>query len=110
MPKSTPLKVTLYDPETNEVIHEFTQMFIPWRMFKAAIRISKQLGNVDLNDLANLPEELYDELTALICEIFGHRFTPEELGNGAEFGDMIPVINQILAKAGALGNPTKPGN
>jgi hypothetical protein len=109
MPKNTPLKITLYDPETYEVIKEFTQMFVPWKMFKAAIHISKSLGDIDFSNSANIPEETYDEITTFIVEVFSNRFTAEELGNGAEFNELLPVINQIISKAKNLGNPTPPG-
>lgn len=87
------IRITLYDPETNEVRKEFTRLFVPWKLLKAAIRLSKTL------DLNNITEEMMDDLAGLVVEIFGNQFSIADLNDGADVGEMITVLNQVMAKA-----------
>lgn len=104
----TPMQITLYDPETDEEKGTFSRAFVPWKLLKAAIRLQK---DIDLENLANLKEEDVDKLTGLVVEVFGNRFSIDELNEGADISNMVAVLNQIVAKAsGNLPrNPTIPG-
>lgn len=107
MPLPTPIQITLYTAD-NEVKATFSQGFVPWRMLKKAVSLSKTLNGGELTD------ELVDAMAGLVVETFGDRFTVKDLDDGAEITEMIAVINQIVAKAfGAMpvnpANPTKPG-
>jgi hypothetical protein len=102
----TPMQITLYDPETNEVVATHSRLFVPWKLLKAAIGLAKSL------DPANLTETDLDQLAGLVVEVFGNKFSVEDLNNGADVSDMVAVLNTIIAKAGRgfTANPTPPGN
>lgn len=101
-----PIELTLYDPETNEVIQTFTRSFVPWAILKRAIRLQKSLGG-------EMSEETLDELAGLVVAVFGDKFTLEQVTNGADAGEMMTVIQEIIARANNAvigkpgdGNPT----
>lgn len=95
----TAITITLYDAETNEVKQEYTRMFVPWKLLKAAVRLSKSL------DMNNLSEEMVDSLAGLVVEVFGNKFSVDDLNQGADIGEMITVLNQVIAKAKGNLNP-----
>ena len=103
MAQATPMKLTLYDPETQEEKKTFTQMFVPWKLLKAAVRLSKSLNVEELN------EADVDAVAALVVETFGNRFTVDELNQGADIGEMITVMNAIVGRAQG-GLPAGNGN
>lgn len=98
----TAIKLTLYDPQTNEVKGEYTRLFVPWKLLKMAVRLSKSIGK-SLN-VEEMEEADVDALAALVVETFGDQFTLDDLNQGADIGEMVTVLNQIVAKA--KGNPT----
>jgi hypothetical protein len=98
----TPMKLTIYDPETSEVKKDLVQLFVPWKLLKVAIRL---MGDIDQT---NLTEADMDAIAALVAEVFGGRVTVEELNNGSDIGEMFAVVEQIVAKANGV-NPTLPG-
>jgi hypothetical protein len=107
MPISNPLKLTLYDPKTNEVRKEFVRSFVPWRLLKKAIQLSKSLANLDEN---NLTEEDVDSIASLVVDAFSDQFTLAELNDGADLAEMMTVMKAIVSKAqGITPNPTPPG-
>ncbi len=107
MPIFAPLKITLYDPETDEVKKDYTRSFIPWRLLKKSIRMSKVLANIDQE---NLQDEDVDAITSLVVDVFNDQFTVEELNNGADLMEMIAVIQGIIARAeGVPVNPPPKG-
>lgn len=99
----TPMKIMLYDPETDEVKAEYTRSFVPWRLLKAAIRLQTEL------DPQNMNEADVDRLAALVVDVFGDKFTVEELDNGADITDMLAVLQMVTAKARAALPNLKPG-
>lgn len=108
MPIPTPLKITLYDPETNEVVREFVRSFVPWRLLKKAIRLSKTLNNLSED---NLSEEDVDSIASLVVDAFGDQFTVEQLSEGADLSEMMTVLEAIVSRAqGIPGNPPPPGS
>jgi len=102
--KPTPLKIRLYNPEGE--YKEFSQMIVPWGVLKVALRVAKNF-NED-----NPTEEDMDAVAGLIVMAFGERFSIDEINKGAEPGEMITVLNTIMAKANTwnrAANPTPPG-
>ena len=98
------MKLTLYDPVSDEVIKEYSRSFVPWRLLKQAIRLSDKL------DPESLDEETIDELAALVVSVFGDQFSVQELNEGADLGEMMAVLTAIVNRAGAsMPNPTRPG-
>ena len=95
--------INLYNDE-NEIKATFTRTFVPWRLLKEAVKLSKQLNKNDLT------EDDVNDLASLVVSAFGDKFTVEELTNGADIGEMTTVLNQIIARAsGGIQNPTLPG-
>jgi len=106
-PKSTPMTITLYNLES-EVVATHTRLFVPWKILKRAVTLSKRISIS--GDLEDLKEEDMDELAALVVEVFGNKFSVEELNEGADVGEMVTVLNTIIGKAvGNMPNPTPPG-
>ena len=102
---TTPLTLRLYDPETDEIKKEFTRSYVPWGLLKKAIRLQKLLDSDDLK------EEDVDELTGLVVAAFNDQFTVEELNNGSDLGEMMSVLQNIIARASVFvegRNPTQP--
>lgn len=107
MPISTPLKITLYDPATNEVKKEFSRSFVPWRILKKAIQLSKTLANLDQTDIT---EADVDAIAGLVVDVFGDQFTVAELNDGADLSEMMTVLQAIISKAeGMVPNPPPKG-
>jgi len=100
----TPIRLTIYDPETNEVKAEHTTMIVPWKLLKKAISLAKTL-NTNPDEMSDSD---IDSLAGLVVEVFGGKFTVDELDNGADVSEMMAVIQQILAKASGARNPTLP--
>ncbi len=97
------ISIRLYD-EDNEY-QEFTRFFIPWKLLKIAIKLSKQLEDKNLSEL---DEDTVDSLANLVVEVFGGQFTLEELNEKADVTEMITVIQTIVARASSTANPTEP--
>jgi hypothetical protein len=102
MASPTPMVIRLYDVE-NEY-EEFTRLFVPWKLLKVAVRLSKEL-TLDPN---NISEEDADALASLVVEVFGNQFSIDDLNEKADIADMISVLNTIVSKATG-SNPTLPG-
>lgn len=101
---SEPMKITIYSKIEGEEPKSFSQMFVPWKLLKVAMKLVKHL------DADNMTDADIDELAGLVCETFGNRFSVEDLNTGADMGEMMGVLNAIISKAaGAMANPTQPG-
>jgi len=105
MPISTPLKITIYDPETNDVRKEYSRSFIPWRILKKAIQISKTLAKIDQ---AEITEADVDAIASLVVDVFGDQFTIAELNDGADLSEMMTVLQAIISKAEGMVPNTPP--
>ena len=104
MANATPMTITLYDPETNEVKATHTRIFVPWKLLKQAVQLAKNL------DPDNMTDADVDVLAGLVVETFGNKFSVDDLNNGADVSEMVAVLNTIIAKAsGGIVNPTPPG-
>lgn len=100
---ATPMVLHIYD-EDSEVKRTVTRSFVPWKLLKESVKLSKNL------DIENMTDENVDELTGLVVAVFGDQVTVEELNEGSDIDEMVTVLNQILARArGKSTNPTPPG-
>lgn len=88
-----PIKLTLYDPQTDEVKSEYTRMFVPWKILKASVRLTKGMNKEEPT------EEDLDQMAALIVEVFGNKFTVNELNEGADVGEMMSVLKAVISHA-----------
>jgi hypothetical protein len=88
-----PIKLTLYDPQTDEVKAEHTRMFVPWKILKASVRLTKEMNKEQPT------EEDLDQMAALIVEVFGNKFSVDELNEGADVGEMMAVLKAVISHA-----------
>lgn len=100
MPTS-PITIHLYGPD-NEIKKTFNRSFIPWKVLKKAVKISKELK------ADQMTEGDIDSLADLVVAAFGDQFTVEELNDGAEVSEMMLVLNQVVSRASMTINPTPP--
>jgi hypothetical protein len=105
----TPIVLTLYDPETDEVKATYRRSFVPWKLLKEAVAITRQL-NPQKGGESEISSETLDQVAGLIVAVYGNQFTLEDLENGADVTEMISVINQVIAKVNGLStNPPPAG-
>lgn len=100
-----PIRLTLYNPETDEVIRECSRSFIPSKFLKRALRILKMLNAAKARG-EELDEELVDELYGLVSDFFA--ITVDEVENGTDVEELIAVIVAIQARAANLMPPNFP--
>lgn len=100
------MRLTLYDPETDEVKQTYSRAFVPWRILKAAVRIEKK---VNLDDAESIGEEDLNQIADLVVEAFGNKFSVQDLDDGCDVEDVLSVVRTIIARAhGLMANPTPP--
>lgn len=87
-----PIQLTLYDPETNEVVSDHTRIFVPWGILKKAVGLT----HMDRN---NLTEEDVDMIAGIVVETFGNKFSVSDLDKGADLEEMMAVVDNIIARA-----------
>lgn len=108
----TPIKLTLYDPETNEVVKEFTRAFIPTGIFTEIVKLLKF---IDLQNPQDLEPETAESLYVLISELFGGQITIDQIKQGTDLNEFLALVGAIVARvktempASAEPNPTLPG-
>lgn len=97
----TAITITLYSAD-NEVKQTYTRTVIPWGILKKAIALTRSL------DQEQVGSEDIDAVAALVVEAFGSQFTVQDLDQGADIGEMMSVLQGIVARASALVkvNPT----
>lgn len=101
----SPLKITLYDPGTDEEKATYSRNFVPWKLLKLAVGLAKDV------DFENMTPESVDILAALVVEVFGNKFSVQELDEGADVSEMITVLQAIVSRAKGLAvNPIPPEN
>jgi len=99
----TPIRITLYSAN-DEVKQTYTRMVIPWGILKKAIALMRSF------DQASVAEKDMDAIASLVVEAFGNQFTVKDLDESSDIGDMLSVLQNIVARASALvqANPTMP--
>lgn len=115
MPKSElPIKLTMYgevDGVSDEVIRDLHRSIIPWGILKRAVRFAKsvQLDDSGVLDISQLSDENIDEMAAIVAAVFEDDVSVEQLDRHADLEEMMAVIEQIMARAGSITNPTRRG-
>ena len=100
----TPMVIHLYDKNDEEVA-VFSRSFIPWKVLKKAVKLIKQIDQEDLT------EEDINLIASLITEVFGDQFTVEQLDEGADLGEMLSVLQNVIARTNGISlNPTPPAS
>lgn len=96
------ISITLYGLE-NEEKATYSQHFIPWKMMKEAVKLTKKAEKFD--DVSKIDEETLDDISNFVVALFRGKFTKEELENGAETTEVITVMTAVVAKISST-NPT----
>jgi hypothetical protein len=110
------IKLTIYNAE-HESVNELSTALVPWGILKRAVKLAKSLGTESLTQeqvLEALGEEGFDNLTALVADLYHGRVTIEELEWGTEASEMLAVLQAVVTRAfaelGSAGpDPTPPG-
>lgn len=100
-----PIELTLYDPETNEVVNTYVQSYVPWGILKRALAMRDVMSGGEVDD------QTLDQMAALVVAAFNDKFTFEQVSSGADAGEMFAVLQAIMARAshftvGDRENPT----
>ncbi len=112
-----PIKITLYDPETQEVKAEYQQRIITFAMLLAAFTLQEALTDIPekkrrwwWQSYISPEKAQIDALLGLVVEVFGNQFTVEELRVGADVSEIMTVLTAIIARSGTIiaRNPTRP--
>lgn len=86
-----------------EVTKTVTQIFVPWKMLKSAVKLADTL-NKDEPTEADI-----QGITDLVVATFQGKVSSEELDAGADLTEMMAVMRQIVATSKAINlNPTPP--
>lgn len=98
----TPIKLTLYNRADGEAEKEYTCKYIPWGVLKKAVALTKTI------DAQNASEDDLEAIADLVVMAFGDQFTVDDLDAGADIGEMLAVLQAIVARASSLvtTNPT----
>jgi uncharacterized protein YecE (DUF72 family) len=112
-----PIKITLYDPKTQEPLKEYCQRVITFAMLSAAVQLQEALGDLPEKQRRwwwqkpiSKESQQIDALMELVASFFGDQFTVQELRTGADVSEVMSVLQAIVARAGAIvtANPTVP--
>ena len=111
-----PIKLTLYDPETNEVKKEYTQSVITFEMLLAATQLQDALTTAEgqkrrwwwQKPITKEAMQI-DALLELVMQFFGNQFSVTDLRRGADVSEVMTVIQAIIGRAGSIvqANPTR---
>ncbi|GEM_PF-2192789 len=108
-----PIEVIFYDEDDQEV-DRFTRNRIPSYLLDMAIDLSKSLNQTAMTSGEQSGAEVTAPLFDFIVELFGQKFTREELKRQTDLSECFSVFHAVLARANNLaagfakGNPTRP--
>jgi hypothetical protein len=103
----TPIRFTLYDPQTGEVREEFATYIIPTGILEIALQLQNIANPKDLK-----PDEAI-AIQQLIVDLFGGRFSLKDVQRYSELEEAWAVIVSMGSRLGDIHienpNPTQPG-
>jgi hypothetical protein len=73
----------------NEEEKTFLAHFVKGRILRRAFEINKKLKDVD-------ELEMLDTLVEFACEVFKDQFSPDDVYDGLELEDLVPVVKGVL--------------
>lgn len=112
-----PIRITLYDPETQEVKKEYQQRVITFEILISAIQLQEVLSDLPekkrrwwWQPAISQDKQQIEALLELVTVFFGNQFTVKELREGADVGEAMTVVRAITGRAGRVvtANPTAP--
>ncbi len=106
--KMNAISLKFYDNETSEVTAEYHQTFMPFGLLKTAMKLMERLEGkqVDQIQIQDLGEDFFDDLGDFVVDLFGRRFTREELANHTDAVEVITVLVEAVNKIKKSGDPT----
>lgn len=109
-PVGAPIQITLYG-EGDEVLGEYSRMFVPVRIFKTALQLANDLGDLSrLDDVSKIDPDLIEKLAGLVAAVFGNQFSAADVMDHSDIVEMITVLRMIMSRVQGIGsNPTAPG-
>jgi len=112
-----PIKLTLYDRETQEPVREYQQRVITFEMLLAAVQLQEAITDLPekkrrwwwQKPISKEADQI-NALLELVVEFFGRQFSVEDLRKGADVSEIMTVLQSIVARAGTIvnANPTRP--
>lgn len=104
---SEPIELKFYD-DNDEVLDTHVLHRVKTKFLKNAIRLKKEIGEPE-----SMGEEQIDLLNNFIVEIFGNKFTADELEEKTDLIECYSVLGAIFSRANGLAaqfakNPTPP--
>jgi transcriptional regulator of met regulon len=96
-----PVVIRIYDDD-GKVSKEYKLCIVPWRLVKRATSVFTKM-----QDSASDQEAEVDEMTNLLCDAFKGSFTPEDLNEHADAGEVMEAINAIISDINAV-SPNAP--
>jgi hypothetical protein len=112
-----PIKLTLYDPKTQEPRQEYKLRLITFAMLESAVQLQEALGDLPekkrrwwWQKAISHEAQQIDALMTLVTDFFGNQFTVQEMRVGADVPEVMAVLTAIVARAGTIvsANPTVP--
>lgn len=112
-----PIKLTLYDPKTQEPVKEFEQKVITFETMLSAIQLEEILMPNPKKERRwwwqnpiNEEKKQIEAVLRLVVAFFGDQFTLKELKEGADVNEVMAILRAITGRAGRIvnSNPTKP--
>ena len=94
-----PIEITLYD-ENDEPIKTYSLSVVRWGLLKQAIKLSKSMNQKE----AEIEEDAMDGITSFVCRLFGDKFTPKQLDDGADIAEIMSAFRAVVNRAAAVGN------
>lgn len=93
----SPIELNFYDQD-NEIKETHTLSVVRWGVLKKAVKLSESIQQ------GTMGEEEFDAVSAFVCFMFGDRFTPKDLEEHAEIGEIMTCFRQVVNRANQLGN------
>lgn len=112
-----PIKLTFYDPKTQEPVKEFEQKVITFETMISAIQLEEILSPDPQKvkrwwwqNPINEEKRQIEAVLRLVVAFFGDQFTVKELKEGADVSEVMAILRAITGRAGRIvsTNPTKP--
>jgi hypothetical protein len=102
----SPILLNFYSPE-DEILKTYSRNGIPAGVMKKAMKYQREIIGKSKDDLQT-DENLLDSLAALIVELYGDRFTMDELYKHSYFEEWFPLITQMFTRSGAIQKQYSP--
>lgn len=109
-----PIYITMRD-STGKELAKYACCVVPFAYFKRAValatrlsQLGEQLMNIDNSAVSNQQEyDVMDDIILLIVDVFGNRFTKEDIETKVDSMDLIRILYQITGIPTIAGGDKK---